>query len=68
MKIFLTELGVEKRKLVKNILINFNQKLLKVIPKKDMEVFFRVLATINDLACEENPANKNNTVNKDTIN
>lgn len=60
MKIYLTELGVEKRKLVKDILINFNEKLLTIIPKKDMEVFFRVLETINDLACKENPANKNN--------
>ena len=37
MKIFLTDYGVEKRKLVKEILINFNQKLNKIISKKELE-------------------------------
>jgi DNA-binding MarR family transcriptional regulator len=57
MKIFLTVSGVEKRKFVKEILINFNKKVLEEIPKKDMDVFFRVINTINDLACKENPTN-----------
>lgn len=58
MKIYLTDFGVEKRKLVKEILINFNKKLLKKISKKEMDVFYRVMHTINELALQENPAKK----------
>ena len=57
MKIFLTNFGVEKRKYVKEILINFNQKLIKIISKKELETFYKVMNKINDLAYQENPAN-----------
>jgi len=57
MKIFLTDYGIEKRKLVKEILINFNQKLLKKITKNELEIFYKVIVAINDLAYKENPAN-----------
>lgn len=57
MKIFLTDYGIEKRKLVKKILINFNQKLFKIITKKELEIFYKVIVAINDLAYKENPAN-----------
>ena len=57
MKIFLTDYGIEKRKLVKEILINFNQKLFKIITKKELEIFYKVIVAINDLAYKENPAN-----------
>lgn len=57
MKIFLTTKGVEKRKRVKEILINFNQKLIKKISKKELSVFYKVIDAINDLAYQENPAN-----------
>ena len=57
MKIFLTDFGVEKRKYVKEILINFNQKLIKIISKKELETFYKVMNKINDLAYQENPAN-----------
>ena len=58
MKIFLTDDGVEKRKLVKKILIDFNKKILKKISKSDMKTFYKVLNVINELAFQENPANK----------
>jgi len=57
MKIFLTPVGVEKRKLVKQILIDFNKKVLQKITKSEMKVFLKVINTINDLAYRENPAN-----------
>ncbi len=60
MKIFLTDHGVEKRKLVKEILINFNQKLNKIISKKELNVFYKVINAVNDLAYQENPAKINN--------
>jgi len=58
MKIFLTDCGVEKRKLVKNILINFNEKILEKVSKSDMKNFYKVLSIINELAFQENPANQ----------
>ncbi len=58
MKIFLTVEGIEKRKLVKNILINFNKKLLSKVSKQDMKTFYKVLNIINELAYQENPANQ----------
>jgi len=53
MKIFLTEDGIEKRKLVKKILIDFNKKIIAKISKKDMKVFCKVINTINELANQE---------------
>ena len=60
MKIFLTEYGVKKRRLVREILINFNQKLNKIISKKELKIFYKVINAINDLAYQENPAKINN--------
>ena len=57
MKIFLTSLGVEKRKIVKQILIDFNKKVLTKISKEEMRIFYKVINTINDLAYQENPVN-----------
>ncbi|NPA44046.1 MAG: winged helix DNA-binding protein [Chlorobi bacterium] len=54
MKIFLTDAGVEKRKLVKKTLIDFNKKVLSAIPKEDMKVFYKVMNKINELASQEN--------------
>ncbi len=53
MKIFLTEAGIEKRKFVKKILIDFNKKIIAKISKKDMQTFCKVINTINELANEE---------------
>jgi len=53
MKIFLTEDGLKKRKLVKKILIDFNKKLCAKISKKEMKIFHKVINTINELANQE---------------
>lgn len=58
MKIYLTNFGIEKRKSVKDILINFNKKLFKKVNKTDMKTFYKVLKIINELAFQENPANR----------
>jgi MarR family transcriptional regulator, organic hydroperoxide resistance regulator len=58
MKIFLTEEGVIKRKIVKDILINFNKKILDKLTKSEMKIFYKVLNVINELAFQENPANQ----------
>ncbi len=62
MKIFLTDEGVEKRRLVKKILIDFNKKVIAKISKKDMQTFYKVINTINELACKENKLNKENEI------
>jgi len=58
MKIFLTGEGIKKRKLVKQILIDFNKKITKKVNKQDLKTFFKVLNIINELAFQENPANQ----------
>lgn len=40
--IFLTELGVEKRKLAKSVIVGFNQKLSGAIPSGMTKTFFEV--------------------------
>ena len=47
-RIFLTKAGLEKRKISKETIINFNTKLLKRINTKEMETFIKVLACIKD--------------------
>jgi DNA-binding MarR family transcriptional regulator len=56
MKIFLTDFGIEKRKLVKNIVFHFNEKLFEKISEKDLKAFYKVIREINTLAFNENPA------------
>jgi len=56
MKLFLTEIGIEKRKLVKEIVLNFNEKLLKTISGSDLKAFYKVIDAINTLAFNENPS------------
>ncbi len=57
MKIFLTNGGVEKRKFVKKILIDFNKKVIENVSKNDLKIFYKVINTINDIAYQENPSN-----------
>ena len=47
-RIFLTKEGVEKRKISKETILNFNNKLLERINNKDMDTFVKVLACIKD--------------------
>ena len=53
-RIFLTELGIEKRNLSKEKVIKFNTHLMNNIKKKDLAVFFKVMGGINELIDENN--------------
>lgn len=50
--IFLTELGIEKRKMVKNFVLGFNERIFQKIPKSKMKTFFEVVEKV-DLLIEE---------------
>lgn len=51
-RIFLTELGIEKRNLSREKVIQFNTHLRNNIKEKDLEVFFKVMGGINELIDE----------------
>lgn len=53
-RIFLTELGIEKRNLSREKVIQFNTHLRNNIKEKDLEVFFKVMGGINELIDENN--------------
>jgi DNA-binding MarR family transcriptional regulator len=53
-RIFLTELGKEKREISKEKVIQFNEHLRKNIKEKDLEKFFEVMDNINELIDENN--------------
>ena len=53
-RIFLTELGKEKRDLSKYKVLKFNHHLRKGIPEKDIECFFSVMEKINVLIDKNN--------------
>ena len=50
--IFLTEEGIEQRKMVKNFVIGFNEQIFNKIPKSKMNIFFEVAEKV-DLLIEE---------------
>ena len=50
--IFLTEKGIEQRKMVKNFVIGFNDQIFNQIPKSKMNAFFEVAEKV-DLLIEE---------------
>lgn len=47
--VFLTEAGIEKRKIAKNVVLEFNQKLYDRIPKSKIVAFFDVSYKIDEL-------------------
>ena len=51
-RIFLTELGKEKREISKEKVIQFNNHLRQNLKKKELDTFFKVLGDINDLIDE----------------
>ena len=57
--IFLTTKGVEKRKLVRNFLLEFNQKIASKFKEKDLKGFMNVMNAV-DLAIEDVENKKNN--------
>jgi DNA-binding MarR family transcriptional regulator len=46
-RIFLTEEGIRRKEISRKTVRAFNEKLREVIPQKDLEAFFRVMATVN---------------------
>ena len=51
-RIFLTELGKEKRDISREKVIQFNEHLRNNIKDKDLEKFFEVMENINELIDE----------------
>ena len=56
--VFLTPKGVESRRMVKNFLLDFNQKVSSKINDRDLKGFFSVMNAL-DLAIEELELEKN---------
>lgn len=46
--VFLTEDGVEKRKMARDVVLSFNQKLYEKLPKTKVKAFFEVSLKIDD--------------------
>jgi DNA-binding MarR family transcriptional regulator len=51
--IFLTEEGIAKRKMVKNVVVGFNERIFNKIPKSKMKTFFEVVEKVDQLIEEE---------------
>lgn len=51
--IFLTEEGIAKRKMVKNVVLGFNERIFNKIPKSKMKIFFEVVEKVDQLIEEE---------------
>lgn len=51
--IFLTDEGVEKRRMVKNFVVGFNEQILNKIPKSKMKIFQEVVEKVDALIEEE---------------
>jgi DNA-binding MarR family transcriptional regulator len=51
--IFLTEEGVENRRMVKNFILGFNEKIFNKIPKNKMKIFFEVAEKVDQLIEDE---------------
>jgi DNA-binding MarR family transcriptional regulator len=51
--IFLTEKGLEQRKISKKVVLDFNNKLLSKIPKNKLKVYFEVMEKIDQIAEDE---------------
>jgi len=48
-KIFLTDKGLEKKKITKKVVKAFNAYVMKQIPENEMQCYFRVMNQINQL-------------------
>ena len=51
--IFLTEEGVEKRRMVKNFVLGFNERIFSKIPAGKMKTFFEVAEKVDQLIEDE---------------
>jgi DNA-binding MarR family transcriptional regulator len=46
-RIYLTPEGIKKKEISRKTIRGFNEKLREIIPKKDIETFFKVMTTVN---------------------
>lgn len=51
--IFLTEEGIENRRMVKNFVIGFNQQIFEKIPKSKLNAFYEVVQKVDQLIEDE---------------
>lgn len=51
-RIFLTELGLEKRKVAKEVVLNFNKAIYAKFSESKLRIFFEVMDGINELVKE----------------
>jgi DNA-binding MarR family transcriptional regulator len=51
--IFLTEEGIESRRMVKNFVLGFNQQIFEKIPKSKLNAFYEVVQKVDQLIEEE---------------
>ncbi len=58
--VYLTELGVQKRKMVKQFILDFNKKLTSRLKKKELEGFFAVMNALDESVDEIVSNYKNN--------
>ena len=56
--IFLTPDGVEMRRMVRNFVVGFNERIYAKIPKSKLQAFFEVAAQVDELIEEELKNNK----------
>ena len=52
-RIFLTDEGKRRKLISGEIIKKFNDELRNIIPKKDLEAFFRVMTTVNQKIIEQ---------------
>jgi DNA-binding MarR family transcriptional regulator len=51
--IFLTEEGIESRRMVKNFVLGFNQQIFEKIPKSKLNAFYEVVQKVDQLIEDE---------------
>jgi DNA-binding MarR family transcriptional regulator len=56
--IFLTPDGVEMRRMVRNFVVGFNERIYAKIPKSKLQAFFEVAAQVDELIEEDLKNNK----------
>ncbi len=47
--VFLTEEGVEKRKMARDVVLNFNEKVYESLPKTKVKAFFEVMEKVDTI-------------------
>jgi len=47
-RIYLTEEGIRRKEISRKTVRSFNDKMREIIPKKDLEAFFRVMNVVNE--------------------